>query len=173
MIFEFSVAALLFFGIMFFVITYLNQNVRSFSSDAYREVLQSKAFLISEMILRYPGDWEDPYDPVVGFEKDWPVMDTVNMTRFQNYCNWGGDGVDSGYNNLRKAFGISEKMYDFDTGTNRQFNVTITNIEKLEGDPDRVIVNCGAQPAGMQRALISRVAVNEAGELLSIKVNVW
>lgn len=172
MIFEFAVAALLFFGIMFLIITYLNQNVRSFSSDAYREVLQSKAFQISDMLVKNRPVWPDQYDlRVIGLEKDWPVLDAEKITWLQNYCTWTTGGEETGYKNLRTMFGLDEQMYDFDTGEHRQFNITIINIEAPEDS--RVLLSCGKEPGGVRQAFIRRVAVSETREILTIDVSVW
>jgi hypothetical protein len=163
MVFEFAVAALLFFSIMFFIITYLNQNVRSFSSDAYLEILQSKAFQISDMLLRNPGIWVNQEPRVIGLEKDWPVLDGEKIIWFSNYCDSSG-----GYDSLKGLLGLKEIMYDFDTGENRNFNVTITDIES-----SAVLANCGKEVGGTKGALIRRVAVSEGLHLLTIDVNVW
>ncbi len=172
MVFEFTVAALLFFSIMLFIITYLNQNVRSFSSDAYREVLQSKAFQISEMLAKNRAVWPEQYDlRVAGLEKEWPVLNMTQIVWLQNYCNWKTGSVETGYNSLKELLGLKERMYDFDTGENRNFNVTIVDIEAA--GPGSVLLNCGKDPGGAARAFVRRIAVSESMKLLALDVSVW
>lgn len=174
MIFEFTVAAMLFFGIMFFIIAYLNQNVQSFSSDAYREILQAKAYQISEILVHHPGNWDDsnpatPTPLIPGFEEDWPVLNDQRMEDFNNYCV-----IADGYDSLRLVFGLDERLYDFDTDGRRQFNITMTDLDAALGGTEPIIINCGRDPTGPARAIITRVAVNQAkSHTLLMRVAVW
>jgi len=167
MVFEFTAAALMFFGIMFFIITYMNQSVRSFSSDAYREVLQSKAFQISDMLIKSQGVWTgDPGVPiVVGMAAEWPMLNATKMEWMRVFCT-KPDG--SGYETLKRVLGLKEKLYDFDTGEKRNFNITVTDVRL-----GSILLNCGKDPAGMRRTYIRRVAVTENANLATVDVSVW
>jgi len=159
MVFEFTIAALMFFGIMFFIISYLNQSVRNYSSDAYTEVLQGKAFQISDVLVKNPGIWVgDPGEPMVpGVEAEWPVLNSTKMAWLNVFCT-KPDGT--GYSELKSLFGLKEKLYDFDTGENRNFNITMTALRGPSEGPAE-LVNCGKDPAGSRRAYIKRVGVTE------------
>jgi hypothetical protein len=90
MVFEFVVAAALFFGILFYVISNLNATVNTYSSDFAGSGLENKALQVSDFLLHFELTGE------------WPVLSSAKITAFElSYCDGG-----PGYVNLLQKLGM-------------------------------------------------------------------
>ncbi len=153
MIFEFLIAAMVFFSIIFYILNYLSTSVATFSSDAYSDVLQSKAMQISELLVRTEGVWINNTPLTVGLVKSWPVMDDSKIAGLDYFCQ-------QNYTGLLGLLGLKEGLY------NRTYNV---HILINNGD----ILDCGFPPRGAQIASVKRYALSEDRGVLAIDVAVW
>lgn len=75
MVFEFIVAAALFFGIVFYVITYLSGIVSTYSNDFAGSSLENKVLQISEFLVHS------------GLSDRWPVLNSTKMAELNLSCS--------------------------------------------------------------------------------------
>ncbi len=93
MIFEFIVAAVLFFGIVFYAISYLNSNVSQYSSEAWSSSLESRIVQVSDFLLHSTGNWSGGIPLVLGIASKWPVLNESSIALMDNYCENNYAGV--------------------------------------------------------------------------------
>jgi hypothetical protein len=86
MIFEFVVAAILFIGIVFYIMTVLNGSINSQVMGFQRNHLQSEALRVSEVLLHSPGVWEEGQMVSPGIESSWPTIDDSKLAGLASYC---------------------------------------------------------------------------------------
>ncbi len=153
MIFEFLIAAMVFFSIIFYILNYLSTSVATFSSDAYNDVLQSRVMQISELLVRTEGKWINNTPVAVGLVKSWPVLGGGKIAGLDYFC-------EKNYTSLLGMLGLLEGAY------NRTYNVQIM-INNGE------VLDCGFPPRGAQIAKVRRYALSENRSILTIDVAIW
>jgi len=153
MIFEFLIAAMVFFGIIFYILNYLSTSVATFSSDAYSDVLQSRVMQISELLVRTEGVWINNTPRSLGLVKFWPILDDSKIAGMDYFCR-------NNYTDMLGMLGLLEGPY------NRTYNVQIL-VNK--GD----LLDCGFTPRGAQVAKIRRYALSENRSIVSVDVSIW
>jgi hypothetical protein len=105
MIFEFIVAAIVFFGIIFYVLSYLNVNVTTMSTDYYSNSLESKAVGISELLFKTQGFWVGGIPDSIGLASEWPELDSQKIEWLRVYCLEAG-----GYTDILDKLGLKEEL---------------------------------------------------------------
>ena len=153
MIFEFLIAAMVFFGIIFYILNYLSINVATFSSDAYNDMLQSRVTQVSELLVRTKGVWINNTPISLGLVKEWPVLDGNKINSLAFFC-------DTNYTGMLDMLDLLSGPY------NRTYNVHV-----LINDGD--VLDCGFPPKAVQVARIRRFALSETKDILKIDVTVW
>lgn len=157
MIFEFVAAAMIFFGVLFYTISLLNNNVRVFSSDSFEDVMNGKIITLSEYILHNKGNWSvDP--PSIGLAKEWPVLSYNKIEKFSTYCN-------ESYNDLIETLGLFETYYG--VGSLRH------NIRIEIEDNGNVIMVCGPEKTPKRYFSVRRFALSENNTILKINFKIW
>jgi hypothetical protein len=157
MIFEFVVAAMIFFGVLFYIISLLNDNVRTFSTDSFEDSMHTKVLQISEHVLHSKGNW-DGVEPDIGLAKHWPVLSYEKIEKFSSYC-------DENYHSLVEMLGLVETYYAI--GTLRH------NIKIEIDDNGNVILNCGPDKIPKRYFSVRRFAVSENNTILKIDFKIW
>lgn len=156
MIFEFIVAAVIFFGIVLYIISYLSTSMGLFSADFYTSSLQSKAVQVSEALAKNP--------PPVGLAKAWPVLGDAEMEELGSLCLNVND-----YQGLVRRLGLFEEYGE----TTRYYNLKV-DISKAGGEPLVKCINPAlAEVMAAQRGDVRRYALSEANEILVMDVVVW
>jgi hypothetical protein len=158
MIFEFIIAAVLFFAIVFYIINVLGVNVSSFSSSSQLDVFQSKALQISEMLVSSKGVWNGVEPAVVGLVKDAPVLDSEKIQNFNITCRMN-------YAGLKEKLGLKEYLYE---DVEKEYNAKI-RIYKNQTE----IVDCGPYEPPKERGGVKRFALSDDGEIITVRVEVW
>jgi hypothetical protein len=157
MIFEFVVAAMLFFAIIFYVMGFLGSSVDAFSSGHHENFMQNKAIQISELLVRNPGVWSSGVPTTVGLAKDWPVI-SANKTRwFDSYC-------DTDYEGLLDMLDVFEVI---ESNITRYYNLNV----RVGG---RQNMTCGPPvPDRGEVYRMQRFALAEDSSVLNLTVSVW
>lgn len=158
MIFEFIIAIVIFFTIVFYIINVLNVNIESFSSRSRHDVLQTKALEISELLVSNKGIWNGSIPIVLGLVKNRSVLDSKKIIDFNTTCNMD-------YNKLKGMLGLKERVYE-DLEKGYEIRVTIYKNQSK-------IVECGPFKPPKDKAYIKRFALSENGDLLTIVVEIW
>lgn len=156
MVFEFVVAAVLFFSIVFYIINILDSNVAAFSRESGRNVLQSDAVQISEILLTSRGKWNGSDVIIPGISGGWPVVEKDKIQKLNLSCR-------NNYTRLRKKLGLGENTR---FGNLKQVKIRITQNETL-------LLDCGPKRTPKESGSIDRFAVSEQGKLLRVQVEVW
>ena len=153
MVFEFVVAAVLFIGIVVFVMNILNANVAAFTNDYYKASMDAKAVAASESLLRGPD----------GLGK-WPVIETGKAASFEAWCNTAAN-----YTAELTRFGLTDKPY------NGTYDVRII-IKEI--DSGTVRMDCRPQvgpimPGEVSGANVRRLGIMDTGEIVEINFWIW
>lgn len=156
MVYEFVIASLFFFGIMLYTINFLNMNVSAFSETHDDDIYKSRAWQISEVVLRDRGEWSGSVPGKIGLAQNWPVLNESNLNDFHTWCQ-----------------GREEEMYsllDADPHYNG-FNIEVFNQTAAGED---LIVSCGKNPDIVKKADVLRIAVGDkTRNLYRVIVTYW
>lgn len=151
-VFEFIVAAVLFFALVFYVLNFMNMTVSGYSRDARLSQLESRALAVSDYLVH------------VNLTKEWPVLSYEKMAQFDSTCN-----------DEDKYVKMLEK-YDMYTSSIPGTDIVIAGRMKVRaGEKGRKLIDCkqGTAPPEVQRAEAERYALSENGSLVNISVVVW
>jgi len=160
MVFEFIIAAVLFFAVVIYTINYLNSAVTFYSSNFHSNVLHTKAMQVSELLLRNPGVWAAGTPSVLGLASgslDWPALDSVKIQNLETYC-------EENYIELLDIIGFYPK------------NKVMIMINETGPDATINLLDCRPTtgvPEDITLAHIKRFAVLEDKSSLSVDVWVW
>lgn len=147
MVFEFLIAAVIFIGIIIFILNILNTNVALFAGDYFVYNMENKVIAASEALVKTMGG--------VGLAKEWPVLDQARIDAFPN-C--GTLEVLEGLNLINKP------------GFGQPYDVRIVINESETSAP---LLECGSDaPEGVTTAIIKRFGILN-GEVVEITVWVW
>jgi hypothetical protein len=160
MVFEFMIAAVLFFSIVIYVISYLNTNVDAYATEYYLNDLENKAVQISELLVHNRGYWESDIPYMIGAEKEWPVLNRTRIADINRTCN-------EDYVNFLRRLDLEEINF---YGT-RLYKVRIV-IDDLDGETN--LMDCGMEPGYVfQNAYVQRIALSDDNNILKIGIWVW
>jgi hypothetical protein len=151
---EFIIAAIFFFAIIFYTLSYLNSTVWTFDQDHYANFLDSRSTQISEILVTSPGVWESGIPKSVGLAEEWPVLNSTKISWLNNSCH-------SDYQNLLRTLEIDPGLHSID----------IDIIE--EGQPEGLVQCEKTPPDGVQSASTKRIALSDSGKILKIGVAFW
>ena len=159
MIFEFLVASVIFFAVIFYLINYLGVAVNTFSGNFYSDNLQNKALQISEFLVRFNLS-----------EGGWPVLSSARMNSFRN--DYGCSAPDpckaAGYGDLLLALDLDEKSGMIE-GLNYNVNITINDTST-----GNFVLDCGCSvPENVGTGEVRRFALDESGDILILDVRIW
>lgn len=154
LVFEFVVAAIFFFYIVFYVINYLNTTAMVFSSDFYTNSLEFKSIEISELLLHNRGVWNGTVPEMLGLVDRWPVLNSTKIQYMDSYCS-----SPINYENMLRKFDINSS-----TGHGMKIELNDTNGN---------IMLCGYLPDGFINAKTERFAISDAGKYLTMTVWAW
>ncbi|HDD72648.1 MAG TPA: hypothetical protein ENG00_00990 [Candidatus Aenigmarchaeota archaeon] len=153
-VFEFMVAAMFFFAIVFYTLNYINETVWIFRNDNYANTLETKAAQIAEILVMSPGVWDSSGNPVaVGLAKKWPVLNTTKIKWLNNTCK-------NDYTGLLRKLEVNPLRHSL--------HIKINEI----GNP-APLVDCGNISHGVMAVNHQRITLSESGNLLKINVWVW
>lgn len=159
MIIEFVIAAIFFFAIIVYVITYLGSNMTTFSSDFYKNELESRVVQISELLIHNEGLWNTSSPIIIGLAKKWPVLDYDKIERLDGYCN----GPIDNYKYLLRNLDLSSPIPGY-------------NVKILVKNESDTILDCRSGmiiPRTEIAARVERAVLGENDETLSLTVWVW
>lgn len=151
-VFEFLIAAMFFFYIVFYVINHLNTTAIVFSNDFYMNSLEHRAFQISEILLHQEGKWNGSFPEAIGLSAGWPVLNETKIQYFQAYCG------DNRSDMLKKL--------DIDISDGHEVMIEITNTSGT-------VMKCHRLPEGVINTNIRRFALSQSGEILTMSIWVW
>ncbi|MBI4021247.1 MAG: hypothetical protein HY369_03320 [Candidatus Aenigmarchaeota archaeon] len=150
LVFEFVVAAIVFIGIVVFVLNTLNSTVSLFSDDYLSTVQESKAIAASEILVKTNGS--------IGFAAAWPVLSATKMAAFNATCT-------NAYETVRHDLDLLEKP---------AFGDYQVRVEVAAVDGSLNAVSCGPPlPKGVDLAAVRRIALGDTGMPLAVQVWVW
>ncbi|MBI2675346.1 MAG: hypothetical protein HYX24_02725 [Candidatus Aenigmarchaeota archaeon] len=155
MLLEFVIAALIFFGILFFIISLLNTNVSRYSLSAVADSLESKAVRVSEMLLS-EGMWDNgTYSP--GLVAGRNVIDYGKLGRFRELC-------ENNYTYVQLLLGLTTQGM---AGKNaKDFYISIDDDRKN-------VMECGGKQRPATSANIRRYALSQNNTIVSLDIFVW
>ena len=113
-VFEFIIAAVLFFGIVFYVLIFLDSNVSSYSAGSQINSLETKAVEISEYLVH------------INLTKEWPVLSYNMISDLDWSCN-------DNYARLLNRFGLDGKKVKLQV---REGPVLLLDCERAITEPD-------------------------------------
>ena len=161
LIFEFLIAVLIFFGLVFYALNYLSWTVSGYSSDFSGENLESKASQIGEMLVLNSGNWSGGSPVIAGLAQEWPVLNSTKISWLNASCN----SLPSGYDNLMKRLGLNPK---------HRLRITITETQPSGAVLTRADCRWGVPVTGnAAKAETRRYALSESGNMLGVNVIVW
>lgn len=161
MVFEFVVAAVIFFGIIFYTINYLNSSVSAFSGDLYINNLETKVVQISELLVHSSGVWDDSTPKTVGLSKKWPVLNMTKIQLLDDFCNYTAN-----YTYLLQNLGLEESRF----GGTQTYSI---KIRINESDNPVALLDCGPSLPEKRMVNIKRFALSEDNKILRINVWLW
>jgi len=156
LVFEFIVAVLIFFGIVFYAINYLSWTVSGYSSDFSAENMESEASQIGELLVLNKGNWSGGNPVTLGLAQEWPVLNSTKISWLNASCNT----LPSGYAKI---------MENLDVHPRYRMKITIRNETAF-------LVDCGlgAPISGnVTKAETKRYALSESGSVLVVYVTIW
>jgi len=107
LVFEFLVGVLIFFGILFYVLNYLNCTVSGYREGFGSDSMWIESYKIGELLIMNKGNWSGGVPSVVGLAKDWPVLDEAKIRSLNAYCSASQDN----YQDLKNKLDIEEGRY--------------------------------------------------------------
>jgi len=156
LVFEFLIAAVFFFYIVFYVINYLNTTALVFENDFYMNSLEFKALQTSELLLHSKGTWNGTVPKALGLVEDWPVLSSTKIQNMNAYCN-------SNYTDLLEKLDVNSSL-----GHGIKIEINKSDVNLLE---------CGYLPEGtgwrFVSANIERFALSDSDEVLTLSVWAW
>ena len=164
MVFEFVVAVIVFFGVVFYVINQLNVAVSTSGTQYFNVDRQNKALLMTEVLAKSPGVWDGTEPHSVGLVDEWPVFNETKIQNFGTFCE-----NEMNYVKLLEAFGMERKL-----SRDLQFNITITDVDLVTGSSgETVSMSCGRSVPNLPRAMVERFGVMNTPTRDVVRMSVW
>jgi len=155
LVFEFIVATLFFLAIIMYTINYLNSTVFLYSSDHHINILESKAWQISEVLVRSQGDWSGSPPLALGLANEWPELDEDKISDLETLCQ-------SSMNDVIRLLNVDSQMHWIALEVNKS----------LGSGGETNLLECGSLPSGIQNARVTRFGISDMDQKL-LKVTVW
>jgi hypothetical protein len=155
--FEFIVAVLVFFSIIFFILNYLGAAVQSYDTGFFQEDMESKASQISELMVMNKGVWIEAEPVVLGLSRDWPVLNSTKIQWLSVYCSYPAN-----YTKLMNSLGVHPRSM-----VKIQVNGT-----RADGSPYELATCNIREPVG-SKVESKRFALNESGGTVVVSVKIW
>jgi hypothetical protein len=152
LVFEFVIASVFFFYMVFYVINYLNSAALVFANDFYVNSLEFKSLHVSEVLLHSRGTWNGNVPLAPGLAVEWPVLNSTKIQYMDAYC-------------ISDYYGLLEKL-DVDYGTGHGIRI---EINRTGGN----MMECGHIPEGIVNTKIERFALSEGNEVLFVGIWAW
>jgi hypothetical protein len=152
LVFEFVIAAVFFFYIVFYVINYLNTTAAVFESDFYTNSLEFKALQASELLLHNGGVWNGSTPLVLGLADEWPVLNSTKIQYLGDYCE--------------SDYGDFLRKLEVDSGAGHGIRL---EINKTDGN----LLDCGKLTGGLFSVRTKRFALSDQNEVLSFSMWAW
>jgi len=156
LVFEFIVAVLIFFGIVFYAINYLSWTVSGYSSGFSVDNMESEALRIGELLVLNSGNWSGGNPITVGLAEDWPVLNSTKISWLNTSCN----ALPSGYAKITESLDVHPRY---------RMKIIIRNETSF-------LVDCGLGvpiSGNSTKAETKRYALSESGSVLSVFVTIW
>lgn len=155
-VFEFVIAAVLFFGIIFYVISFLNINMTTYSYQSRKSELESRAAGISEYLLYF------------NLTDEWPILSYQKIKEFQEFCN-------SPINNM---YNYNKLLRDFDMFTSRMpgtTNIYQGRVKILLIENGAKLIDCdeSVDMPTSDNTVIERYALSENNTIMQLRVIAW
>jgi len=157
MVFEFIIAVMLFFTIIFFMLNYMNTAVSGYDRDFFQEDMESKASQVSELLVMNNGVWVGREPVVLGISAGWPVLNSTKIQWLKNYCIYPAN-----YSKLADSLGVHPR-----TMMKIQINETWSDGSLHE------LANCSVREPVSAKIESKRFAINETGGIIVISVKIW
>ncbi len=149
------IAVVIFFGVMFYVLNYLNGTVAGYSADYSAESMESRASQIGEMLVMNRGVWSSGNPVVMGLAEGWPVLNSTKISWLNTSCN-----IDYA--------GFSTKL---DVPPGKRLKLTVVNETSKAKMAD---CQWGQAVSGnVTKAETTRYAVLSTGDVVSVYVCIW
>ena len=154
-IFEFLIAAVLFFIILLYVLTAVNLQAGQFAVRASDSSLQAAAFRVSEQLLRSSGQWDyqGPSVSSIGFAKGGGVLEQRKLDTFSGICA-------TNYPLVISLLDLGERL------SSPQVRIMVTNSTGT-------VLDCGPAATEEKPGYAERVALQESGALAKLLIWVW
>ncbi len=155
LVFEFMVAAIFFFYIVFSVINYLNITAAVFANDFYMNSLEFSAIQSSELLLHDEGVWNDSVPKRLGLADEWPVLNSTKIQYLDSYC--------------RTNYESTLEKLDINSSLGHGLKIEINRISGGN------LLTCGYLPGDRfgSIARVERVALLSNGDVLNMTVWSW
>jgi len=149
LIFEFVIAALVFFVVLFYVIVYMSGAINTYHLTFKNDNLESRTVRASEIIMT---------DSDRGVVSRWPVIDSNAMTAFAVSCN--------DYTSLLNNLELLET-----TPVQRYYNTNIT----ISDGSGSVLMSCGRDipPTGTLSSVTRYGYISDTKILAKVSITVW
>ena len=156
MVFEFVIATLFFLAIVAYVITNMNNSVFMHSREHQMNMLEIKAWQVSEALVTREGVWTGGVPQEIGLAQDWPVLSDDKINDLDNWCGANMDEM--------------LVMLDVDP----LLNGVELEISRYTGPGEEMLLDCGNVPGGRPSAEITRFAVKSSdNNMLRVNVRYW
>ena len=106
-VFEFVIATILFFAIIFYILNFLNATIFNYNSQFNNIVLESKSVQISELLVKDAGKWSGETPIIIGVADEYPVLNETKMINLENYCITNYIDLIDNFNLDRRKFRIN------------------------------------------------------------------
>ena len=161
LVFEFLVAVLIFFGILFYVLNYLGSSVSSYREAYASESMEGLSYKIGELLAMNKGNWSNGIPAVVGLAEGWPVLNWSKIQWLNEYC---APANPANYQDLKRKLGIDDR---------EGFSVVVDEIR-----PGGSINNLAKCPSGsvpeIRQAQSTRYGIlDTTRNVVVIKTFVW
>ena len=163
MVFEFLIAAVLFIGIILFVLNTLNTNVSIYTGDYYRYNIEGKAVAASEALVKITKG--------IGLAKEWPVLDSARVSALNTRCGTFSAQPEK-YLVLLQDLNLLDKP--FFTGTGLAYDVRIEVNQTAGGqlllcEPP----NPPKMPGNVTSSRMRRFGILDTGQIVELTLWVW
>jgi hypothetical protein len=158
-VFEFVIATLFFLAIIIYTINYLNSTVFLFSGEYRTNSLESRAWQVSEILVRSPGQWSGLSPNMVpsemGLAEDWPLLSEDKIESLDNWCQANMD-------EMMLLLDVDPRYHGIRLEVNKTLDVG-----------EMTILECGSPPRGIQSAKVTRFGIGDGVNRRLLKVRVW
>jgi hypothetical protein len=155
LVFEFVIAAVFFFYIVFYVINYLNITAMVFENDFYMNSLEFSALQSSELLLHSKGVWNGSVPKSLGLAEKWPVLNSTKIQYLDSYC--------------RTNYESTMEKLEINSSLGHGVKIEINEI----GGGNMLM--CGFLPGDKFGSVtrVERIALSTGGDVLNMTVWSW